>query len=45
LAVWTVWEQEAAKQRELGIQKELDRRKQDALEAEARKQELKNSLR
>ncbi|TKA63766.1 hypothetical protein B0A55_10784 [Friedmanniomyces simplex] len=43
--VWTVWEQEAEKQRQLGVQKELDRRREAAAEAEARRLEMRSSLR
>ncbi|EMC94887.1 hypothetical protein BAUCODRAFT_73260 [Baudoinia panamericana UAMH 10762] len=43
--VWTVWEQEAAKQRQLGIQQELDRRKLAAAEAEATRQQMQSTLR
>jgi len=43
--VWAVWEQEAEQQRKLGIQKELDRRREAAAEAEARKVEMRSSLR
>ncbi|RMY81748.1 hypothetical protein D0861_08185 [Hortaea werneckii] len=39
------WEEDAARRRQLGIQAELDRRKSEAEEAEARKQEMQNSLR
>ncbi|KAI7128101.1 hypothetical protein KC316_g18963 [Hortaea werneckii] len=42
--VWTAWEEDAAKRRQLGIQAELDRRRSEAEEAEARKQEMQNSL-
>lgn len=38
--VWTVWEQEAEKNRKLGVQAELDRRR----DAEAMRQEIKGSI-
>ncbi|KAK3671479.1 Assembly factor cbp4 [Recurvomyces mirabilis] len=43
--VWTVWEEEAEKRRQLGITAELDRRRATAAEAEKLKEEMKNSLR
>ncbi|KAK4548299.1 assembly factor cbp4 [Oleoguttula mirabilis] len=43
--IWTVWEQEVEKKRQLGIQQELDRRKASTAEAETRRQEMQNSLR
>jgi hypothetical protein len=39
------WEQQAAKKRQQGVQAELDRRKAAEAEAEARRQEIKNSIR
>lgn len=45
LTVWTAWEEDAARRRQLGVQAELDRRRSEAEEAEARKQEMQNSLR
>ncbi|KAK3713815.1 Assembly factor cbp4 [Vermiconidia calcicola] len=43
--IWVEWEQQAAKKRQEGVQAELDRRKAADAEAEARRQEIKNSLR
>lgn len=43
-AVWTVWEQEAEKKRRQGITAELERRREAQLEAELRRQEMKESL-
>lgn len=40
LSVWTVWEQEAEKNRKAGVQAELDRRR----DAEAMRQEIKGSI-
>ncbi|KAK5129035.1 hypothetical protein LTR85_000368 [Meristemomyces frigidus] len=42
--IWTVWEQEVEKRRQLGITQELHRRKAAAAEAETRRQEMKSSL-
>lgn len=44
-AVWTAWEEDVSRRRQLGVQAELDRRRIEAQEAEARKQEMRNSLR
>ena len=43
--VWTEWEHQAARNRELGVQAELDRRKAAEAEAEARRQEIRSSVR
>ncbi|KAH9828111.1 Assembly factor cbp4 [Teratosphaeria destructans] len=42
--IWTVWEQEAEKRRQLGITQELDRRRAVAAEEAARKAEMQKSL-
>ncbi|KAK3632920.1 Assembly factor cbp4 [Elasticomyces elasticus] len=43
--IWAVWEQDVERKKQLGIQQELDRRRDEAAEAEARKQEMRSSLR
>lgn len=43
-AVWEVWEKEAEKNRQVGVQAELEKRKAAALAAEQRKLEIKSSL-
>lgn len=45
MAVWTAWEEDAARRRQLGVQAELDRRKQEAEDAKKLKQEMQDSLR
>lgn len=44
MSVWSVWEQEAEKNRLAGVTAELEKRRAEALAAEQRKQEIKNSL-
>ncbi|KAK5738163.1 Assembly factor cbp4 [Elasticomyces elasticus] len=43
--IWAVWEQDVERKKQLGVQQELDRRRDEAAEAEARKQEMRSSLR
>jgi hypothetical protein len=43
-AVWTAWEQDVARRRQEGVVAELERRKAADAEAEARRQEIKNSI-
>ena len=42
--VWMEWEQQVAKQKQASVRAELDRRKAAEAEAQARKDEIKNSL-
>jgi len=43
--IWVEWEQQAAREKQQGVQAELDRRKAADAEAEARRQEIKSSIR
>jgi hypothetical protein len=42
--VWTAWEQDVEKRRREGVLAELERRKAADAEAEARRQEIRNSI-
>ena len=43
--VWAAMEEDDQKRRALGVQAELDRRRQAEAEAEARRQEIRGSIR
>ncbi|KAK5129648.1 assembly factor cbp4 [Meristemomyces frigidus] len=43
--IWTAWEEDVERRRKEATQQELDRRKTEAAEADARKLEMQNSLR
>ncbi|KAF1827247.1 CBP4-domain-containing protein [Dissoconium aciculare CBS 342.82] len=42
--IWTAWEQDVEKRRREGVLAELERRKAADAEAEARRQEIRNSI-